>query len=53
MSGIKNMYVDSSVCVKIKGGESKQFKIDSGMRQGCIISSWMFNVYMDGMMKEV
>ena len=52
-SGIKSMYGDSSVCVRVKGGESKQFRIDSEVRQVCIMSSWMFNVYMDGVMKEV
>ena len=28
------MYVDSSACVGIKGDVSKQFRIDSGVRQG-------------------
>ena len=23
------------------------------MRQGCIMSPWLFNVYMDGVMKEM
>ena len=27
--------------------------IDSGVRQGCIMSPWLFNVYMDAVMKEV
>ena len=27
-------------------------RIDSGMRPECIISPWLFNVYMDGVMKE-
>ena len=30
LSGIKSMYVDSSACVRVKWGESEQFKIDSG-----------------------
>ena len=34
------------------GGESEWFRIDSGVRQGCIISPWLFNVYMDRMMKR-
>ena len=38
LSGIKSMYIDSSACVRIKGGESEQFRIDSGVRQGCIMS---------------
>ena len=29
---IKSMYVDRSACVRIKGGMSEQFKIDSGVR---------------------
>ena len=32
---------------------SEIFKIDIGMRQGCIISLWLFNVYMDAVVKEV
>ena len=37
-SGIKSMYVDSSACVRIKGSESKWFRIDIGVRQGCVMS---------------
>ena len=29
------------------------FRINSGARQGCIMSPWLFNVYMDAVMKEV
>ena len=53
LSGIKSMYVDSSACARKKGGESEQFRIDSGVRQGCIISPWLFNVHMDGVTKEM
>ena len=51
MSGIKGRYVDSSACVRVKGGE--RFRIDSGVKQGCIMFPWHFNVYMDAVMKEV
>ena len=53
LSGIKSNYVDSSACVRVKGGESELFKIDSEVRQGYIMSPWLFNLYMDGVMKEV
>ena len=53
LSGIKSMYVDSSASVKIKGVESEQFRIDSGVRQGCIMFPRLFSVYMDGVLKEV
>ena len=47
------MYVDSLACVRVKGGMSERLMIDSRVRQGCIMSLWLFNVYMDGVMKEV
>ena len=50
---IKSMYVDSLACVRVKGGVSERFTIDSGVRQGCIMSPWPFNVYMDAVMKAV
>ena len=37
----------------MKRGESECFRIDSGVRQVCIMFSWLFNVYMDAVMKEV
>ena len=43
----------SSASVRVKGGKSKQFRIDSEVRQGGIMSPWLFTVYLDGVMKEV
>ena len=53
MSEIKSIYVNSSACVRVKGVESQHFRIDSGVRQGYIMSPWLFNVYMDGVLKEL
>ena len=47
------MYVHSLACLRVKGGESKRFRIDIGVKQGCIMSPWLFSVYMDAVMKEV
>ena len=44
LSTIKSMYVDSSGCVSVKGGESEWFRIDSEVRHGCIMSPWLFNI---------
>ena len=45
------MHVNSLVCVK--ESESECFKIDSVVRHGFIVSPWLFNAYMDVVMKEV
>ena len=51
LSGIKIMYFDSLVCVRVKRGESERLRIDSGVRQRCFMSPWLFNVYMVAVMK--
>ena len=50
---IKRVYVNSLACVRIKGCESECLRIDSGVIQVCIMSPWLFNVYMDAVMKEL
>ena len=47
LNGIKSMYVKNLVCVRIKRGESECFRVNSGGEQGCIMSLWLFSVYMD------
>ena len=50
LNGIKSLYVNSLDCVRVKWCESECFRIDSGVRESCIM---FFNVYMDAVMKEV
>ena len=38
LNGIKSMYFNSLVYVRVKGGESDFFRIDNVVRQGCIMS---------------
>ena len=52
LGGIKSMYVDSLQHFIVIGSKSEQFRLDSGVRQGCIMSPWLFNVYMDAVMQE-
>ena len=47
------MYINSLADVRVKGYESECFRIDTGVRQGCIMYPWLFNVYMVPVMKEV
>ena len=32
---------------------SEWFPFNVGLRQGCVMSTWLFNVYMDGVFREV
>ena len=45
--------INSLDYVRVKGCESECFRIDSGVRQVCIMPPWLLNVYMDAMMKEL
>ncbi len=47
LSAIKSFYEEASVCVKISRKISEDFEIKVG-RLGCVMSSWLFNIYMDG-----
>ena len=44
LNTIKDMYINSLACVRVKGSESECFRIDSGVRQACNMSPWIFNV---------
>ncbi len=53
LSAIKSFYEAASARVKINGEISEHFEIKVGLRQGCVMSPWLFNIYMDGVMREV
>ena len=39
--------------MKVGGTGSECFGVNVGLRQGCVMSPWLFNVYMDGVVREV
>ncbi len=53
LSAKKSFYEDASACVKISGETSEHFEIKVGLRQGCVMSPWLFNIYMDVVMREM
>ncbi len=53
LSAIKSFYEAASACVKINGETSEHFEIKVGLGQGCVMSPWLFNIYMDGVMRKV
>ena len=41
-------YVDSRTFVRVGMYMSKWFPVNVELRQGCVMSSWLFNVYKRG-----
>ena len=53
LDAIKSFYVESEACVRVCRKESEWFRVKVGLRQGCVMSPWLFNLFMDGVMREV
>ena len=53
LRGIQSFYEGSTACVRVGSDMSESFDVTVGLRQGCVMSPWLFNVYMDGVVREV
>ena len=45
--------MDSKAFVRIGNEVSEKFSVNVGVRQGCVMSPWLFNWYMYGVVREV
>ena len=52
LHAIKSFYKCSESCVRVCQEESEWFEVKVGVRQGCVMSPWLFNIYMDAVVKE-
>ena len=50
---IRNIYSSDQACIKVDGKIGKPFKISQGVRQGCVLSPLLFNIFMAGLAKEL
>ncbi len=48
LEGIKAFYREASACVKMDVELSSSFAIGVGVTQWCVVSPWLFNIFMDG-----
>ena len=53
LRGVKSFYVGSKACVRVGNEVSEWFPVRVGLRQGCVMSPWLFNLYMDAVVREV
>ena len=53
LKGVQSFYVGSRACVCMGDDVSEWFPVNVRLRQGCVMSPWLFNVYMDGVVCEM
>ena len=50
---IIKMYWEQTAVVRTKNGISSDFKIKKGVRQGCVLSPNLYNLYTEKMFREI
>ena len=53
LKAVQSFYVDSRAYVRVGNDVSEWFPVTVGLRQGCVMSPRLFNVYVDGVVREV
>ena len=51
LRGFKSLYVGSKSCVRVGNEVSEWLPVRVGLRQGCVMSPWLFSLYIDGMVR--
>ena len=49
---LSNLYASQEATVRTGHGTTDWFQIGKGVRQGCILSLWLFNLYMEYIMRN-
>ncbi len=50
---IQVFYREANACVRVGGEFSESFVVEVGVKQGCMMSPWLFNIFMEGCMREI
>ena len=53
LKAVQSFYIDSRAFALVGNDVSELFPLNVGLRQACVMSPWLFNVYMDGAVREV
>src|SRR6218665_1562680 len=49
---LKGLYEDQSAVIRTEFGDTDRFKIKKEVRQGCILSPFLFNLYAERIMRK-
>ncbi len=53
LNAIKAIYNDVSCCVRINGVKTDFFNVSSGLKQGCLLSPLLFNLFLNDLSQEI
>ena len=53
LKSVQCCYFNSKACVRIGNEVSEWFSANVGVDQCCVMLPWLFNLYMDGLVREV
>ena len=44
-------YIDCSACIRVGNYAREWYPVNVGLREGCVMSPWLFHVYMDDVVR--
>ena len=50
---VQSLYEKSEACVRVCREDGEWFEVGVGLKQGCVMSPWLLNLFMDAAMKQV
>ena len=52
LGAIEALYKESKTCVRVEAELTEEFVVKQGLRQGCPLSPWLFNIFLDRVVRE-
>ena len=53
LRAVKSLYDGNRACVRVEGELSPWFDVLSGVKQGCVMSAWLFILYLDSCLSSL